>query len=79
MGLSCKSVLLEGGVIDSDFRENISVILTNRFEREIEVETIDRTAQMIFLKPKEVIFVQVKFVSLDKTERGDKRFGSTGK
>ena len=25
---------------------------------------------MLFLKPKEVIFVQVKFVPLDKTERG---------
>lgn len=34
---------------------------------------------MLFLKPKEVIFVQVKFVPLGKTERGDKRFGSTSK
>ena len=68
--------ILGGGAIESDFWGNICVILTNFSKREIEIETGDRIAQMSFLKPEEAEFVEV--AELDKTERGNKGFGSTG-
>ena len=74
-GLSCKSVILREGVIDFDFRGNICVILINLSKREIGIETGDRIAQILFLKPEEAKFVEVE--ELDKTERGNKGFGST--
>ena len=49
-GLSLKPVFLDGGVIDSDFRGDIYIILTNFSQRTIEIETGDRIAQLIFLR-----------------------------
>ena len=51
------------------------MILINLSKREIEIETGDRIAQILFLKPEEAKFVEVE--ELDKTERGNKGFGST--
>ena len=76
-GLSCKPVILGGGMYDSDFRGNICVILTNLSQRTIETETGDTITQMLFLRKEEAEFVEVD--ELDKTERGVKGFGSTGK
>ena len=76
-GLSCKPVILGGGVIDSDFRRIVCVILTNLSQRLIGIETGDRIAQMLFLKKEEAEFIEVD--ELDKTELGVKGFGSTGK
>ena len=53
------------------------MILTNLSQRVIEIETGDRIAQMLFLKREETEFVEVD--EFDKTERGVKGFGSTGK
>ena len=47
-GLSLKPVFLGGGVIDSDFRGNICIILTNLSQRTIEIETGDRITQSFF-------------------------------
>lgn len=49
-GLSFKPIFLGGDVTDSDHRGNICIILTNIFQRTIEIETCDRTAQMDFFK-----------------------------
>ena len=76
-GLSCKPVILGGGVIDSDFRRIACLILTNLSQRVIEIETGDRIAQMLFFRKEEAEFVEVD--ELDKTELGVKGFGSTGK
>ena len=51
------------------------MILINLSKREIEIETGDRIAQILFLKPEEAKFGGVE--ELDKTERGNKGFGST--
>ena len=49
-GLSMKSVTLGGGVVDSDFRGIISVILTNHSKETINTELGNRIAQMTFVK-----------------------------
>ena len=67
-GLSCISVILGEGVIYSDFQGNVCVILTNISRRLIDIETGDRIAETLFLKPVEVEFVKAE--ELDKTERG---------
>ena len=69
-GLSLTPVILGGGVVNSDFRGIICVILTNLSQRTIEIGTGNRIAQMIFLKKEEVEFV---------AKCGIKGFGSTGK
>ena len=48
-GLSMKGLFL-GGVIDSDYRGNISIILTNLSQGTFEIETGNRIAQLMFLK-----------------------------
>ena len=49
-GLSFKPIFLGGDVTDSDHRGNICIILTNISQTTIEIETCDRTAQMVFFK-----------------------------
>lgn len=51
-GLSLKSIFLEGGVVDSDYRGNISVTLTNFSSSNIDIERGDKIAQMVFWKKK---------------------------
>ena len=46
--LYMKGLSLSGGVIDSDYRVNISIILTNLSQRTFEIETGDRIAQLMF-------------------------------
>ena len=57
--VSLKPLFLSGGVIDSDYRRNISVILTNFSSWSVDIEQEDRIAQTIFLKKKEVEFEEV--------------------
>ena len=64
-----------GGVVDSDYSGNISVILTNFASSDVNVKVGDRIAQIMFLKRKEVSFVEVS--KLGKTARGTGGFGST--
>ena len=76
--ISLKLVFLGGSVLDSDFRGNISIILTNHSQRVIEIETVDRIAQIIFFKKEDADFVEVDEFDV-KSYRGIKGFGSTGK
>lgn len=46
--LSLKMLFLGGGVIDSDFRGIVCIIVTNLPQRTIEIEVGDRIAQIIF-------------------------------
>ena len=73
-----KGLFLGAGVIDSDYRGNISIILTNLSQRTFEIETGDRIAQLVFLKKEEDDFVEADEFD-DKTYRDTtKGFGSTG-
>ena len=67
-GLSMKRLSLGGGGIDSNYRGNISIILTNLSHRTFEIETGDRIAQIMFLKKEEADFVEVDEFD-DKTYR----------
>ena len=64
-------------MFDFNFWGIICGIFTNLPQRVIEIETGDRIAQMLFLRKEEAEFVEID--ELDKTERGVKGFGSTGK
>ena len=64
------------GTFDPAYRGEISVILLNCGDTDVEVEKGMRIAQMLILP---ITKVQIKEVdSLPDTERSDKGFGSTG-
>ena len=74
--MSVLLTFLGGGVIDSDYRGNICIILTNFAVSNIEIKTGDRIAQIMFLKPEEVSFGMIEEFD-DRTLRGAGGFGST--
>ena len=53
------------------------IILTNLSNKAKEIETGDRTVQVLFIKKEDVEFEEVN--EFDQTERGTNGFGSTGK
>lgn len=64
------------GTIDSDYRGEIKIILTNFGKVEFSINRGDRIAQMVINK---VEIAQWNLVtSLDETERGEEGFGHTG-
>lgn len=69
------TVLNSPGTIDSDYRNEIAVILYNTGEK-FSIEKGDRIAQMVIQKVPEVTFVEVE--ELSETERGLNGCGSTG-
>lgn len=71
------TVLNAPGVIDPDYRGELMVMLYNGGHVSQYVEHGQRVGQMILLPFKPFDFYEVK--ELDKTERGDKGFGSTGR
>ena len=75
--LSLQSMLLDGGVIDADYRGNARIILTNLSDRVKEIETGNRISEKLFVKKEENEFEGV--AAFDEIERGNKGFGSSGK
>ena len=78
-GLALKkgiTVLNSPGTIDADYRGEIAVVLVNFSSEDFEISSGDRIAQMVVAKH-EVISWNTK-LSLDKSERGESGFGSTG-
>lgn len=65
------------GVIDSDYRGEIRVGLTNLSDVPYTVQPGDRVAQLAIMPVTQVQPVQVE--ELDETDRGAGGFGSTGK
>ncbi|MGB0925488.1 MAG: dUTP diphosphatase [Minisyncoccia bacterium] len=66
-----------GGVIDSNYRGEIHAGLMNLSDKEYIFEVGDKVAQMIIQKTETVQFLEVE--ELGESERGEKRFGSSGK
>jgi dUTP pyrophosphatase len=79
-GLALKhavSVLNAPGVIDSDYRGEVKVILVNHNSLRYTVKKGDRIAQLVFTP---VVQAQMKIVDqLTETERSTGGFGSTGR
>lgn len=77
-GLAFKQgVAVLGGIIDSDYRGDIGVILLNTSEKSVELKHGDRIAQLIIKPYVRGVFSVAE--SLDETNRGEGGFGSTGK
>ena len=64
------------GTIDSDYRGEIKVILSNFGKEAFTINNGDRIAQLVVAKYEKVIWDEVD--SLDETDRGEGGFGSTG-
>jgi dUTP pyrophosphatase len=71
------TVLNTPGTIDADYRGEIHVILVNLGNKLFEVARGDRIAQLVIAPVLHAQFSEQK--ALDKTGRGTKGFGSTGK
>ena len=65
------------GVIDSDYRGELKVGLTNLSDTPYTIQPGDRVAQLAVLPVTQPTVVQV--AELDETDRGTGGFGSTGK
>ena len=75
------NVTVEGGLIDSDFRGIVNVIMFNHHQSKcFTVNEGERIAQAVFLRRFDAEFVAVNRVSkLGETDRQEGGFGSTGK
>lgn len=65
------------GTIDSDYRGEIKVVLTNFGKENFIIKRGDRIAQMIISKYEKINWIEVG--ELNNTSRGDGGFGHTGK
>lgn len=78
-GLACKygiTVANSPGTIDADYIGEIKVCLINQSTEKFIIHPGERIAQMVVAKHEAVEWVEVSV--LDKTERGEGGFGSTG-
>lgn len=77
-GYSLRNTLkLKAGVIDSEYRGEIKCVFQNCGAYPIEIERGEKIAQLVIHKQPKVTF---EFVTeLDKTDRGEKGFGSSDK
>ena len=64
------------GVIDQDYRGNLGIKLYNLTDQDYVVNKNDRIAQLIVF---ENYNTTVEFGNVEKTERGESGFGSSGK
>ena len=65
------------GVVDSDYRGEICVGLRNFGKENYVIEKNERIAQMVIMPVISAIFSECE--ALNKTDRGNGGFGSTGK
>jgi dUTP pyrophosphatase len=76
-GLAYKNgIVVLGGVIDSDYRDGIGVILLNSGKENVQFKHNDRIAQMVLLEHYTGHLFEVD--ELGDTVRGTGGFGSTG-
>lgn len=77
-GLSNKYGLkVIGGVIDAGYRGELLVGLLNTSAEDFQFESGQKVAQMLIQKVEHPELVEVE--ELDETQRGEGKFGSTGK
>ncbi|KAF0982023.1 hypothetical protein FDP41_011884 [Naegleria fowleri] len=76
-GLAVKNFIDVGaGVVDSDYRGNLGVLLFNHGDEDFKIARGDRIAQFVIEQIALPDIVEVD--DLDETERGAGGFGSTG-
>ena len=69
-------VMAFNGTIDSDYRSEVKLLITNLGKEPITFKKGDRVAQGIIKRVEQVNFIEAD--ELSKTERGEGGFGSTG-
>ncbi|QEK39874.1 dUTP diphosphatase [Candidatus Sneabacter namystus] len=78
-GLAAKHsviVLNAPGTIDSDYRGEIKVIMTNLGQHDFHINKGDRIAQLVLTQYSSIDFIKVD--TLNVTQRNQQGFGSTG-
>lgn len=76
-GMALKGIDTVGGVIDSNYRGEIRVILSNTTSQPFQIDIGDRISQIVFHS---IYNPNIKMIAqLDSTIRGDSGFGSSGK
>ena len=65
------------GVVDSDYRGEVRVVLVNHGDEPFHIERGDRIAQLLLQRVERAEFTAV--ASIDATERDEGGFGSTGR
>jgi deoxyuridine 5'-triphosphate nucleotidohydrolase len=73
--MAMKHIQVQGGVVDSDYRGEIQVILNNQSPNPITIQARSKIAQFIFEKAEIPLLQQV--TQLPLSTRGEKGFGST--
>ena len=79
-GLACKRGLAPAnkvGVVDSDYRGEVKVVLLNHSKETQIIEHGERIAQFVIAPVLTPVYEEV--TELDETDRGHGGFGSTGK
>jgi dUTP pyrophosphatase len=79
-GLALKygiTVLNTPGTIDSDYRGEIMILLFNTSKDNFKIASGDRIAQGVLKQVTQAVLIEVE--ELDRTNRGNGGFGSTGK
>lgn len=75
-GNSLKGIDIAEGIIDADYRGEVSAILINNTNGDIDIHNLERICQMKIQMAEKFEFEEVS--ELSKTERGAGGFGSTG-
>lgn len=70
-------IVVPTGTIDADYRGDIGVVVYNLSREPYTINPGDRIAQLVICPVIQADWLQVE--SLDKSDRGDGGFGSTGK
>lgn len=80
-GIGAKTnMIAHWGTIDNDYRGNIGIIINNPSPNSYIILPNERLAQGVFAKVEQCEFKKVKSIEeLNKTDRGEGGFGSTGK
>jgi dUTP pyrophosphatase len=65
------------GVIDSDYRGEVRVVLVNHGDEPFRIERGDRIAQLLVQRVERAAFAAV--AAVDETDRGEGGFGSSGR
>jgi dUTP pyrophosphatase len=75
-GLAMDGVSTDAGVVDSGYRGEVKVLLTNSRRGTVIISQGERIAQIIIIPC--AAFPVMEVDALDETERGSAGFGSTG-
>jgi len=75
-GVAKKGLKTVAGVVDAGYRGDIAVQVVNLGKKEYKISKGDKVAQMLIQKVELPLLIEAQ--ELSDSERGDKRWGSTG-